>query len=61
MKQEFLYIVLVYRPHRVPGSEGDGGNTDRLYYVLDAYRATWWWWETSTCQALTGKELGRKS
>ena len=34
-KQEFLHIVLVYRPPRDPGSEGDQGNTGRLYTVLD--------------------------
>ena len=33
-KQEFLQVVLVYRPPRVPGSEGDDGNTERLYNVL---------------------------
>ena len=33
-KQEFLQVVLVYRPPRVPGSEEDGGNTERLYKVL---------------------------
>ena len=32
--QQFLHVVLVYRPPRVPGSEGDGGNTERLYKVL---------------------------
>ena len=34
VKQEFLQVVLVYRPPRVPGSEEDGGNTERLYKVL---------------------------
>ena len=33
-KQEFLQVVLVYRPPRVPGSEEDGGNTEQLYKVL---------------------------
>ena len=32
--QEFLQVVLVYRPPRDPGSERDGGNTERLYNVL---------------------------
>jgi hypothetical protein len=33
-KHQFLHVVLVYRPPRVPGSDGDGGNTERLYNVL---------------------------
>ena len=33
--QEFLHIVLVYRPPRAPGSQEDDGNTDRLYRVLE--------------------------
>ena len=32
--QEFLQVVLVYRPPRDLGSEKDGGNTERLYEVL---------------------------
>ena len=32
--QEFLQVVLVYRPPRVPGSKEDGGNTEQLYKVL---------------------------
>ena len=32
--QEFLQVVLVYRPPRDPGSERDGGNTERLYHIL---------------------------
>ena len=34
-RQEFLHIVLVYRPPRVPDSEDDQGNTRRLYSVLE--------------------------
>ena len=34
-KQEFLQVVLVYRPPRDPGSEKDGGNTERMYNVLN--------------------------
>ena len=33
-KQHFWHVVLVYRPPRVPGSDGDGGNTERLNNVL---------------------------
>ena len=30
--QEFLQVVLVYRPPKDPGSEKDGGNTDFIMY-----------------------------
>ena len=32
--QGFLKVVLVYRPPRDPGSDKDGGNTERMYSVL---------------------------
>ena len=34
--QEFLHVVLVYRPPRVPESEDDNGNTEKMYKVLES-------------------------